>query len=187
VRRDDAQRPGRGLLGSRSEKVSIRGAPLGADFLFQTRQGPRRRGDFGILNLHPAAPPGSTAYWGAKQLEIIDRLCVDRLGASTATPCAVRSCWRLHYLRQADFASDRNPIGELLPRIRDADRRLTEFAASRHVRVNRGVPVEPRVGRSERTRGVRPGAGRSLSQFGYVDSERPERELRGTDRLGTAR
>ena len=98
----------------------------------------------------------------------------------------LRSCWRLHYLQQADFASDRNPIGELLPRIRDADGRLTQFAASRHVRVNRGVPVERRVGRSERTRGVRPGAGRSLSQFGYVDSERPEPELRGTDRLGIA-
>ena len=29
--------------------------------------------------------------------------------------------------------------------------------------------------------------GRSLSQFGYIDSERPEAELRGTDRLGIAR
>ena len=187
MRRDDARRPGRSLLGSRSEKVSIREAPLAADLLFQTRQGPRRRGDFGILNLHPA-PPGVDGLLGGRSnsRSSIDYASID-LAQAPRLPCAVRSCWRLHYLRQADFASDRNPIGELLPRIRDADRRLTEFAASRHVRVNRGVPVEPRVGRSERTRGVRPGAGRSLSQFGYVDSERPEPELRGTDRLGIAR
>ena len=176
---------------TRSSRISLGegfhpGAPLAADFLFQTRQGPRRRGDFGTLNLHPA-PPGSTAYGGrSNSRSSIDYASID-LAQAPRLPCAVRSCWRLHYLRQADFASDRNPIGELLPRIRDADRRLTEFAASRHVRVNRGVPVEPRVGRSERTRGVRPGARRSLSQFGYVDSERPEPELRGTDRLGIAR
>lgn len=144
-------------------------------------------GDFGILNLHPA-PPGVDGLLGGRSnsRSSIDYASID-LAQTPRLPGAVRSCWRLHYLRQADFASDRNPIGELLPRIRDADRRLTEFAASRHVRVNRGVPVEPRVGRSERTRGVRPGAGRSLSQFGYVDSERPEPELRGTDRLGIAR
>jgi hypothetical protein len=41
------------------------GAPLAADFLFQTRQGPRRRGDFGILNLHPA-PPGVDGLLGGE-------------------------------------------------------------------------------------------------------------------------
>ena len=81
---DDAKNRDLVFLGSPSENLSLREVPLGREFRFQTMQGPPRRGDLGIVNLHPAAGE-QAVYFGSKQLPITEDYALVEL-VKGATP-----------------------------------------------------------------------------------------------------
>jgi hypothetical protein len=135
------------FLGSPSENLSLREIPLGHEFRFQSMTAAPRRGDLGIVNLHPAAGEES-AYFASKDLPITEDFALVELAAGTTPSQSVlllAGTTTFGTQGAVEFVCDEDFIRDLLPRLRREAGRLQPFVALLHVKISGGVPVQSEV------------------------------------------
>jgi hypothetical protein len=140
---DDAKNRDLVFLGSPSENLSLREMSLGREFRFETMTDGPRKGDLGIVNLHPA-PGEAPAYLGSRDLPITEDYAVVELapGPTNARILMLAGTTTFGTQGAVEFVCDPERIRDLLPRVRDNGGGLVPFAALLRIKVSRGVPVD---------------------------------------------
>ena len=140
---DDAKNRDLVFLGSPSENLSLRELSLGREFRFETMTDAPRKGDLGIVNLHPAAGE-APVYLGSRDLPITEDYAVVELapGPTKARILMLAGTTTFGTHGAVEFVCDPDHIRDLLPRVRDQAGGLVPFTALLRVKVSRGVPVD---------------------------------------------
>lgn len=140
---DDTKNRDLVFLGSPSENLSLRELSLGQEFHFQTMLEAPRKGDLGIVNLHPAAGE-APVYFGSKDLPITEDYAVVELAPSPSGARILLLAGTTTFGTQGavEFVCDAERVRDLLARVRNSSGGLESFSALLHIKVNRGVPVE---------------------------------------------
>jgi hypothetical protein len=144
---DDAKNRDLIFLGSPSENLSLREMPLDRDFKFETTNQPPRKGDLGIVNLHPA--PGEEAvFFGSRDLPITEDYAVVELARGTQSAQSVlllAGTTTFGTQGAVEFVCNQDRIRDLLTRLGVKGDSLPPFSAVLRVKVNRGVPTESSI------------------------------------------
>jgi hypothetical protein len=140
---DDAKNRDLVFLGSPSENLSLRELSLGREFRFETMRDAPRKGDLGIVNLHPA-PGEAAAYLGSRDLPITEDYAVVELapGPTNARILMLAGTTTFGTQGAVEFVCDPERIRDLLPRVSDHAGELVPFTALLRIKVSRGVPVD---------------------------------------------
>ena len=141
---DDAKNRDLVFLGSPSENLNLREISLGRDFRFETMADGPRKGDLGIVNLHPG-PGEAAAYFGSRDLPIAEDYAVVELAPGPAKPQSIlmlAGTTTFGTQGAVEFVCDADHVRDLLAKVHSTAGKLAPFSALVHIKVNRGVPVE---------------------------------------------
>ncbi|HLK67484.1 MAG TPA: hypothetical protein VKU19_28805 [Bryobacteraceae bacterium] len=141
---DDTKNRDLVFLGSPSENLTLRELSLGREFRFETMQDGPRKGDLGIVNLHPNSGE-VPVFFGSRDLPITEDYALVELapGPNNGQSILMLAGTTTFGTQGAvEFVCDPDRIRGLLPQVRDANGRVAPFCAVLHIKVNRGVPVE---------------------------------------------
>jgi hypothetical protein len=144
---DDAAKRDVVFLGSPSENLLLRDLQLGREFRFQTWEQEPRRGDLGILNVHPAAGE-RPVYFASAKLPITEDYALVELVRDAAPASSIlllAGTTTFGTLGAVEFLCNAEHMKEFLPKIRDANGIIKPFTALLQIQVNRGVPSGSRL------------------------------------------
>jgi hypothetical protein len=139
---DDAAKRDVVFLGSPSENLLLRDLQLGREFRFQTWEQEPRRGDLGILNVHPG-PGEQPVYFASQKLPITEDYALVELVRDAAPASSIlllAGTTTFGTLGAVEFLCNEEQVKEFLPKIRGADGAIRPFTALLQIQVNRGVP-----------------------------------------------
>jgi hypothetical protein len=144
---DDAAKRDVVFLGSPSENLLLRDLQLGREFRFQTWEQEPRRGDLGILNVHPGAGE-RPVYFASEKLPITEDYALVELVRDAAPANSIlllAGTTTFGTLGAVEFLCNEEHAKELLPKIRGANGVIRPFTALLQIQVNRGVPTGSRL------------------------------------------
>lgn len=135
------------FLGSPSENLSLRELPMGRDFKFQSLDHEPRKGDLGIVNLHPA-PGEDPVYLASPDLPITEDFALAELvtgAASSQSILLLAGTTTFGTQGAVEFVCNEDRVRDLLSRIRGANGGISDFSAVLRVKISRGVPIESSI------------------------------------------
>lgn len=136
------------FLGSPSENLPVRDLPLSRHFAFRFSEGPERKGDLGIVNLHPRQGEQAVYYASGNFTVTEEYALIEAVDGPSASQTLLLLAGTTTYGTQgaAEFVCNEDQVSSLLTML-DADRsgRPKTFSALIKVRVQRGVPLQSEV------------------------------------------
>jgi hypothetical protein len=135
------------FVGSPSENLTLRDLPAMQEFQFRRLDSGSRKGDLGIVNLHPAADE-QTRYLNSAVLPITEDYAVIGL-----LPGPTRQHWVMTLAgistigtqAAVEYVCSRTSVEQLLKRVRRSGAEIMPFEAVIRVNVSRGVPVSSQL------------------------------------------
>jgi hypothetical protein len=135
------------FVGSPSENLTLRDLPAMQEFQFRRLDSGSRKGDLGIVNLHPAVGE-QTRYLNSAVLPITEDYAVIGL-----LPGPTRQHWVMTLAgistigtqAAVEYVCSRTSVEQLLKRVRRSGAEIMPFEAVIRVNVSRGVPVSSQL------------------------------------------
>jgi hypothetical protein len=135
------------FVGSPSENLTLRDLPAMQEFQFRRVDSGSRKGDLGIVNLHPAAGE-QQVYFASAGLPLTEDYAVIGL-----MPGPTRQHWVMTLAgittigtqAAVEYVCNRTSVEQLLNKVRRAGAEVVPFEAVLHVSVSRGVPVSSQL------------------------------------------
>ncbi|WP_321477944.1 hypothetical protein [uncultured Paludibaculum sp.] len=136
------------FIGSPSENLPVRDLPLSRHFAFRFSEGPERKGDLGIVNLHPQ-PGEQKVYYASGTFQVTEEYAlIEAASGPSASQTLLLLAGTTTYGTQgaAEFVCTEDQVAALLKRLDPTHlNKPRQFSALIRVRVQRGVPLQSEV------------------------------------------